>query len=474
MGFGDKWCKWVESILASSTMSILVNGSPTEEFRLERGVRQGDPLSPFLFILASEGLNAIVSEAVEKGIFRGVKIGSNREVVSYLQYVDDTIFIGEWNKENARSLMCILKCFEEVSGLRINFNKSKLYGIGVNDVEVIEMSRWMRCGIGEFPFTYLGLPTGENMRRIGAWNTVIEKFKKRLSEWKAKSMSFGGHLTLVKSVLGDVKWVVGEGLNGGGVWRDIIKVGGVIEGLGIEFMSSFEGVVGNGRDVGFWLDKWVGDLRLCDRFPRLYHLDRRKEGRVVDKGKWVNNEWVWEWEWVKSLRCRVCKDLDELKNILQSVVISNDCRDRWKWMLHEGGNFTVKELSRLVEEKILRSESSFQETLWNKLVPKKVNIFIWRALKGRIPVREELDKRGIDLDTLLSPCYDSMVESCTHCLVLCNLAMSVWEKIFKWWKVRNVNAFSIGDLFNSNGTLISLTILSCLASGYLDLWLLHL
>ncbi|GKC78488.1 kinase-like domain, beta-lactamase/transpeptidase-like protein [Tanacetum coccineum] len=167
-------------------MSILVNGSPTEEFRLERGVRQVDPLSPFLFILAAEGLNWIVSEAVENGIFRGVNIGSNREVVSHLQYADDTIFIGEWNKENTISLMCILECFEEVSGLRINFNKSKLYGIGVNDDEVIEMSRWMKCGIREFPFTCLGLPIMENMRRIGAWNPVIEKFKKRLSEWKAK------------------------------------------------------------------------------------------------------------------------------------------------------------------------------------------------------------------------------------------------------------------------------------------------
>ncbi|GJY68782.1 hypothetical protein Tco_0471764 [Tanacetum coccineum] len=137
--------------------------------------------------VTAEGLNAIVSEAVEKGIFKGVKIGSNREVVSHLQYADDTIFIGEWNKENAMSLMCIPKCFEEVFGLRINFNKSKLYGIGVNDVEVIEMSRWMRCGIREFPFTYLGLPIEENMRRIGAWNTVIEKFKK--GAWSSRTVS---------------------------------------------------------------------------------------------------------------------------------------------------------------------------------------------------------------------------------------------------------------------------------------------
>ncbi|GJU45075.1 kinase-like domain, beta-lactamase/transpeptidase-like protein [Tanacetum coccineum] len=91
--------------------------SPSEEFVLERGVRQGDPLSPFLYILAAKGLNVIVNEAVE------------------------------WNKENAKSLMCILKCFEEDSGLRVNYNKSKLYGIGVSNMEMAAMARWMGCDV---------------------------------------------------------------------------------------------------------------------------------------------------------------------------------------------------------------------------------------------------------------------------------------------------------------------------------------
>ncbi|GKG02295.1 cysteine-rich receptor-like protein kinase, partial [Tanacetum coccineum] len=84
MGFCNKWIKWVDTCIRSSSMSILVNGYPSEEFGLERGVRQGDPLSHFLFILAAEGLNAIVSEAAEKGIFRGVVVGDNNVMVSHL------------------------------------------------------------------------------------------------------------------------------------------------------------------------------------------------------------------------------------------------------------------------------------------------------------------------------------------------------------------------------------------------------
>ena len=91
--------------------------------------------------------------------------------------------------------------------------------------------------------------------------------------------------------------------------------------------------------------------------------------------------------------------------------------------------------------------------LWNKLVPKKVNIFVWRALKGRLPVRKELDKSGIDLDSLLCPSCNNAVESCAHCLVTCDLAMSVWDKIFSWWKMGRVNAFSIDDFFSSIGNV---------------------
>ncbi|GKE58133.1 ribonuclease H-like domain-containing protein, partial [Tanacetum coccineum] len=60
--------------------------------------------------------------------------------------------------------------------------------------------------------------------------------------------------------------------------------------------------VWNGNDIRFWVDIWVGRVRLCDLFPRLYHLDRSKEGRVVEKGKWVDNVWCWEWGWVSNLR----------------------------------------------------------------------------------------------------------------------------------------------------------------------------
>ncbi|GJY34184.1 putative reverse transcriptase domain-containing protein [Tanacetum coccineum] len=95
------------------------------------------------------------------------------------------------------------------------------------------------------------------------------------------------------------------------------------------------------------------------------------------------------------------------------------------WTLGVDGVFSVRELARLVKEKVLRVESGGVEMIWNNLVPKKVNIFVWRALRGRLPVRVELDRREIDLDSVLCPCCNNIVETCSRSLVTCDLAMSV-------------------------------------------------
>ncbi|GJU62514.1 RNA-directed DNA polymerase, eukaryota, reverse transcriptase zinc-binding domain protein [Tanacetum coccineum] len=132
----------------------------------------------------------------------------------------------------------------------------------------------------------------------------------------------------------------------------------------------------------------------------------------------------------------------------------------WKWLLDDNAIFSIKALMKLVEEKCIDVGNNIGETMWNKLVPKKGNIFMWRVGRGRLPDRVELDNKGIDLHTLLCPSCDEACETIDHSLVLCNEAMNIWEKLFQWWKTGNVNSFSTNEIFRLSSSVLEQAIIS--------------
>nr|GEZ96595.1 hypothetical protein [Tanacetum cinerariifolium] len=111
------------------------------------------------------GLHASIHKAVDVGIFKGASIGQGNLVLSQLFYVDDAIFVGEWSQSNSYNLICMLRCFYLVSGLNINVNKSKLLGMEVYDVDVVDMAKVLAYGVSKLPMMYLGVPVGGNMGR---------------------------------------------------------------------------------------------------------------------------------------------------------------------------------------------------------------------------------------------------------------------------------------------------------------------
>ncbi|GJX75606.1 RNA-directed DNA polymerase, eukaryota, partial [Tanacetum coccineum] len=178
-GFGTRWRDWIQSCLKSSRGSILVNGSPTSEFQYYKGLKQGDPLSPFLFILVMESLHLSFHNVVTAGLFNG-----------------------QWRGSNISTIIHVLDCFFRASSLRINLHKSTLIGVAADPSSVEAATNDIGCMALNLPFSYLGINIGGHMSRIKAWDNVINKVLCRLSKWKMKSFSIGGRLTLLKSVLG--------------------------------------------------------------------------------------------------------------------------------------------------------------------------------------------------------------------------------------------------------------------------------
>ncbi|XP_021991043.1 uncharacterized protein LOC110887782 [Helianthus annuus] len=184
MNFPTKWRKWIQAILALARSSVLINGSPSFEFQFSRGLRPGDPISPFLFLIGMEAFSIIMEKAADEGIFQGIKLPNKGPSIMHLLFVDDALLVGEWEKESV-----------------LNMAKSSLFGIGVSEEEVKKMAKDIGCQNGKLPCVYLGLMIRANMNNSAHWKSVLQVFDKRQAIWKKSILLEGGHLTLIKAVM---------------------------------------------------------------------------------------------------------------------------------------------------------------------------------------------------------------------------------------------------------------------------------
>ncbi|GMI72472.1 hypothetical protein HRI_000916500 [Hibiscus trionum] len=202
-GFNSKWCNWISRCISSASISVLVNGAPTDAFSISRGLRQGCSLSPLLFNLIGEALSLMLSKAVDKGLFSGLGVGCGDHCtfVSHLQFADDLLIFCEAAAEQVKNVKRVLRVFELASGLKINLSKSKIFGLNVDSSSLIAWANSVGCSIGQFPSSYLGLPLGVNRNSPALWAPVINKFEKKLGGWQSNLLSIGGRVILIKSIL---------------------------------------------------------------------------------------------------------------------------------------------------------------------------------------------------------------------------------------------------------------------------------
>ena len=118
--------------LSSVSYAILVNGNAKGWVKASRGLRQGDPLSPFLFTIAADVLSRMLLKAKERSVLEGFKVDRNRVRVTHLQFADDTIFFADSCAEELQTLKNLLLVFGQISGLKVNLDKSNLFGINLD------------------------------------------------------------------------------------------------------------------------------------------------------------------------------------------------------------------------------------------------------------------------------------------------------------------------------------------------------
>ncbi|GJY03288.1 RNA-directed DNA polymerase, eukaryota, reverse transcriptase zinc-binding domain protein [Tanacetum coccineum] len=372
IGFGIKWRSWISGCLRNARSSVLVNGSPTKEFELFKGLRQGDPLSPFLFILAMEGLHSLTCKAEELGLFKGATSGRDNTSISHL----------------------------------IN-----VLGVGVSDEEISHMAHIIGCGVSRLLFKYLG---------------------------KARFLSVGGRLSLIKAVLGNLptyfmsiylmpvsirsklesmrskffrgadqndnkmSWVKWErcfaskkkgglgigsiyGLNIGllfkwiwrfltrpsELWAHVIRSiyghhGGIflannsrhkqttwgyilssvsrLKDNGIDLLSLCSRKLGNGKSTCFWEDTWCGNIPLKLQFPRIYNLETDRNCLIANRVPLLHSDWSTVLRRIPRGGAESAQ-FNALKVAIGNVSLTDQC-DSWQWSLGVDWSTVLRRIPR--------------------------------------------------------------------------------------------------------------------------------
>ena len=180
-GFGSRWSSWMHNITHGGSAGVKINNTESGFFTTGKGLRQGDPLSLLLFNLVVDVLTRMLAKAADQQLISGLCPDNCPGGVICLQYADDTILLLDNNLEHAENLKTVLSCFEQVSGMRINYDKSELIPINLEEVELPPFFSCLGCSQGKFPIKYLGIPLHYEKLSKEDIQPLIDKILKRIA-----------------------------------------------------------------------------------------------------------------------------------------------------------------------------------------------------------------------------------------------------------------------------------------------------
>ena len=204
------------------------------------------------------------------------------------------------------------------------------------------------------------------------------------------------------------------------------------------FHSNVRHSLGDGSNALFWLDVWVGELPLRDRFSRLYELPLLK-GETVAAMRALGWEEEGEaWRWRRRLFAWEEESVGELRLLLQNVSLQVHRKDNWKWNA-DSSSYTIRSAYNTLLAQVHVDNVVAAPSIWHKDVPLKVVLFVWCLFHDRLPTKDNLHRRHV-LDFDAQICVDGcgFIETSTHLFLHCTLFGSVWNHIFQWLGVVSV------------------------------------
>ncbi|XP_025608180.1 uncharacterized protein [Arachis hypogaea] len=451
-GFSSEWVRLVMSCMKSATYRFKINGNLSTKIYPQRGLRQGDPLSPYLFILAAESFTVLMEKAMSDNLISGIKLAPSAPVITHLLFADDCIIFAGAQEEEIYQLIQILNKYTEASGQRINTEKSGLiFGNQVsiqrrvNIEEITGMASWEDHG------RYLGLPARWGRSKNKALEWIKERILDKMQGWKEKLLNQAGKEVLIKAVIQAIPtyamnvikfpksfcksieaaiarfwwtnngkeslWDAEEGRNASWIWKSLLE--------GRDFLRrKGRWSVGSGTEIDIWKDNWVMGM---DKLGRHGEGQPRRVCELIKEGE------GWDANRIQELFPENIADL-----IKRTPISLINKKDHFVWPDRLDGQYSVKsgyysaKVEKDTKEEIKQSKASTSqnfrevwETIWRLPVPQKIKMFFWKAAHNILPVNVNLYKRRCAVKPSCSICQAEN-ETVEHALLLCPWTRAVW------------------------------------------------
>ena len=201
LGFSDTWVRWIMACVSSVRYSIRFNGVLSEPFQPTRGLRQGDPLSPYLFLFVADALSVVLQKEIGLGRVEELKVSRNAPGISHLLFADDALLFFRANAEQAGRTKQVLQLFQSGTGQLLSPAKCSILARETLQEEVQEQIRHILGVVRvDFDAKYLGLPTPDGRQKAERFQPIKDRLAKRISSWSEKFLSSGAKEILIKSV----------------------------------------------------------------------------------------------------------------------------------------------------------------------------------------------------------------------------------------------------------------------------------
>ncbi|KAH0723423.1 hypothetical protein KY289_006467 [Solanum tuberosum] len=438
-GFPDKFIKWIMTCVSTTMFSVKVNGENHGYFAGRRGLKQGDPMSPLLFVLVMEYLSRTLQNMSMLPDFRYHPM-CKKVKLTHLIFADDLMIFCKGNLSSVNRVMEALTHFRAATGLEANLEKSSVFLVGVDEDTRNQILARTGFSVGEFPIKYLGLPLSpKKWTKIECWS-LIAKITQRIKVTYSKQLSYAGRLQVINAVLFSIHSFWGAVfILPQSVLKEIDKIcraylwGNSDETKKKVALVSWEKVCYPKKQGGLNI-KGSSSWNIASVGQLVWQIVMNKETLLV---KWVHGIYLREETSIWSHRAPIdsswyWRKLNAIKEQMHGWY------SQGRYILTSNGTYSITRSYLAIIGH--RPQMRITDLVWNAVAIPKHRFMVWLAIQGRLLTQERKQKLHIQVDDSdCCLCEEKVMETNVHLFETCKWIKVVWQGIAQWTGIAMTN-----------------------------------